>query len=322
MIFVPFFTIVFPLLGHRLEPVQAVEVGLLTEIFGFMSSTSAFWRAGLIDFKISTFALMFAVPTAIIGGVSAHLLPSYWLLVIVGVGLLLFSYLLIHEVDEKRKHDPNQVNSSVTQHSDIRGRAYRYRRQNDAWRAGTAAIGGVFQGLVGFSAGEMSTVEQVLRGVPVRLAAGNAHLIIAGASISAAITHLAVDATSGSHIPWNILAATVPAVLIGGQIASVVAGRLSQTTLRLVLSSFLALIGVVSFYRASLAPQLHWHAWVVAVALVAVTSGLLWLLFRRQPNACARPGVTCCSRVDSDVELRGVAPRSKAPDNDSHRSGE
>jgi uncharacterized protein len=322
VIFVPFFTIVFPLLGHRLEPVQAVEVGLLTEIFGFMSSTSAFWRAGLIDFKISTFALMFAVPTAIIGGVSAHLLPSYWLLVIIGAGLILFSFVLIREVDEKRKHDPNQGNSTIAQHSDRRGRAYRYQRQNDVWRAGTAAIGGVFQGLVGFSAGEMSTVEQVLRGVPMRLAAGNAHLIIAGASISAAFTHLAVDATTGSRIPWNILAATVPAVLIGGQIASVVAGRLSQTTLRLVLSSFLALIGVVSFYRASLAPQLHWHAWVVAVALVAITSGLLWLLFRRQPNACARPGGTCCSRVDSDVELRGVAPRSKAPDNDSHRSGE
>jgi hypothetical protein len=34
-------------------------------------------------------------------------------LLIVGVGLLLFSYLLIREVDEKRKHDPNQVNSSI-----------------------------------------------------------------------------------------------------------------------------------------------------------------------------------------------------------------
>jgi uncharacterized membrane protein YfcA len=97
VIFVPFFTIVFPLLGHRIEPVQAVEVGLLTEIFGFMSSTSAFWRAGLIDFKISGFALMFAVPTAVLGGYSAHLLPGHWLLVMVGVALILFAFLLIRE---------------------------------------------------------------------------------------------------------------------------------------------------------------------------------------------------------------------------------
>jgi uncharacterized membrane protein YfcA len=320
VIFVPFFTIVFPLLGHRLEPVQAVEVGLLTEIFGFMSSTSAFWRQGLIDFKISAFALMFAVPTAIIGGVSAHLLPSYWLLVIVGVGLIPFSYLLLRDVHEDRKHHPGQVNTSIAQHCDREGRAYRYQRRNDTWRAGTAAIGGVFQGLVGFSAGEMSTVEQVLRGVPVRLAAGNAHLIIAGASISAAITHLAVDAATGSRIPWNILAATVPAVLIGGQIASIVAGRLPQTTLRLVLSSFLALIGVVSFYRASLAPQLHWPAWVVVVLLLAVTTALLWLLFRRQQIGCAQPGGTCCSRVESDLESRGAAPRSEPPYNEAHRT--
>jgi uncharacterized protein len=100
VIFVPFFTIAFPLLGHRLEPVQAVEVGLLTEIFGFMSSTSAFWRAGLIDFKISGFALMFAVPTAVLGGYTAHQLPGHWLLVIVGVALILFAFLLIREAGE------------------------------------------------------------------------------------------------------------------------------------------------------------------------------------------------------------------------------
>src|SRR5271170_5187409 len=97
VLFVPFYTMVFPLLGHHLEPVQAVEVGLLTEIFGFMSSTSAFWRAGLIDFRIAGFALTFAVPTAVLGGYAAHLLPAYWLLVVVGVSLILFAFLLISE---------------------------------------------------------------------------------------------------------------------------------------------------------------------------------------------------------------------------------
>ncbi len=297
MIFVPFFTIVFPLLGHHLEPVQAVEVGLLTEIFGFMSSTSAFWRAGLIDFRISLFALLFAVPTAVVGGVSAHLLPGHWLLVMVGVGLILFSFLLIRESGEPGRSHAALDGSATTEHIDRQGRTYRYRRQNDSWRAGTAAAGGVFQGLVGFSAGEMSTVEQVLRGIPVRLAAGNAHMIIAAASISAALTHLAVDATTGAGIPWNILAATVPAVLIGGQIASLVAGRMPQATLRLVLSTFLALVGVISFYRASLAPQLRWPPWVVLVLLAAVVAGLIWLLVRPRSKACIQPDGACCRRL-------------------------
>jgi uncharacterized protein len=293
VIFVPFFSIVFPLVGHRLEPVQAVEVGLLTEIFGFISSTSAFWRAGLIDFRISVFALAFAVPMAVLGGISAHLLPGYWLLVIVGVGLMLFSFLLIRGTG--RRLATGAVGIHLEEHRDRAGRTYRYHRLNDSWRAGTAALGGVFQGLVGFSAGEMSTVEQVLRGIPVRLAAGNAHMIIAAASISAALTHLTVDATTGAKIPWNILAASVPAVLIGGQIASIVAGRMPQATLRLVLSTFLALVGVISFYRASLAPQLRWPPWVVLVVLALVVAGLIWLLVRPRPTVCNQSGGTCCS---------------------------
>jgi hypothetical protein len=292
VIFVPFFSIVFPLLGHRLEPVQAVEVGLLTEIFGFMSSTSAFWRAGLIYFRIAGFALVFAVPAAVLGGYSAHALPGYWLLVVVGVGLILFAFLLIRETGGASASPDASVQPD--EHTDSRGRIYLYRRQNDGWRASAAAIGGVFQGLVGFSAGEMSTVEQVLRGIPVRLAAGNAHLIIAAASISAGATYLSIDASTGAKIPWNILAATVPAVLIGGQIASILAGRMPQTTLRLVLSCFLALVGVISFYRASLAPQLHWPGWVVLIILVLVVAALLWLLLQRRRGECSRAGGECC----------------------------
>jgi uncharacterized protein len=136
VIFVPFFTIVFPLLGHRLEPVQAVEVGLLTEIFGFVSSTSAFWRARLIDFKISGFALIFAVPTAVLGGYSAHLLPGHWLLVIVGVALILFAFLLIREVGEiGPTHAAEKSSQQPKEHTDSRGRIYSYHRQNDFWRA-------------------------------------------------------------------------------------------------------------------------------------------------------------------------------------------
>jgi len=300
VIFVPFFSIGFPLLGHRLEPVQAVEVGLLTEIFGFMSSTSAFWRAGLIDFRIAGFALIFAVPAAVFGAYSAHSLPGYWLLVGVGVGLVLFAFLLIRETSEDgASHIGGDSGTRLSAHTDSQGRTYRYHRQNDGWRAAAAATGGVFQGLVGFSAGEMSTVEQVLRGIPVRLAAGNAHLIIAAASISAGATYLRIDASTGSMIPWNILAATVPAVLIGGQIASILAGRMPQATLKLVLSCFLALVGVISFYRASLAPQLHWPGWVVLIILAMVVAALIWLLLKRRHNACAHPASGCCPNTSA-----------------------
>lgn len=292
MLFVPFYTLVFPLLGYHLEPVQAVQVGILTEIFGFLSSTSAFWRRGLIDFRVAGFALVFAVPTAILGGYLANRIPGGWLLIAVGLGLMLFSFLLLRETVESTHADApvdsdggGSGGSAVREHRDRAGRLYRYVLRNDPVRAGAATLGGLFQGLVGFSAGEMSTVEQVLRGMPVRMAAGNAHLIIAGASLSAAFTHLLVAAGEGVEIPWNILATTVPAVLVGGQIAGSLAGRIPQQALRMVLASFLGLIGILSLYRASVATGLGLPAWTLLAVLVPFLALLsLYILRGREPR--------------------------------------
>ncbi len=293
MLFVPFYTLIFPLLGYHLEPVQAVQVGILTEIFGFASSTSTFWRARLIDFRIAGFALVFAIPVAVFGGYVANRVPGGWLLIAIGLGLMVFTFLLLRETVQSGHTEAGTEDgrngaseSTVKEHRDHRGRVYRYVPRNDAVRAGSATLGGLLQGLVGFSAGETSTVEQVLRGVPVRLAAGNAHLIIAGASLSAATTHLLVVASEeGATIPWNILAASVPAVLVGGQVAGFLAGRIPQRTLRKVLAGFLGLIGVLSFYRASVTEQLALPGWALLAVLMLFLALLgLYLLRGLEPR--------------------------------------
>ena len=299
MLFVPFYTMVFPLLGHHLEPVQAVEVGLLTEIFGFLSSTSAFWRAGLIDFQVAGFAALVATPMAVVGGYASHLLPGNLLLAVIGVSLVGFAWLLIREtiaaVPDPTTKSPEP---GMKEHRDRSGRIYRYRVRNDAWRASAAGIGGIFQGLVGFSAGELSTIEQVLRGMPIRIAAGDSHLIIAAASISAAVIHLGVSAQQGTQVPWNLVAITIPAVLIGGQLAAVLAGRIPQDKLRLVLAAFLLFIGALSAYRASVGAGIHLPGWVLGAVLLAILA--VTLLFVRQwsrriknCNASAEACVSC-----------------------------
>jgi uncharacterized protein len=298
VLFVPFYTMVFPLLGHHMEPVQAVEVGLLTEIFGFLSSTSAFWRAGLIDFEVAGFAALVATPMAVLGGYASHFLPGNLLLAVIGVSLVIFAWLLIREtlaaVPEAATITPE---SRIKNHQDRSGRIYRYQVRNDIWRASAAGTGGILQGLVGFSAGELSTVEQVLRGIPIRIAAGNSHLIIAAASISAAVVHLGVSEHQGNQVPWNIVAITIPAVLIGGQLAAVLAGRIPQEKLRLVLAAFLVLIGALSAYRASVGAGIHvpsWALWAILLAILAMT-----LLFVRQWSRRSKggkaPARTCVS---------------------------
>jgi len=284
-LFLPFYTLIFPLLGHHLEPVQAVEVGIMTEIFGFMSSTTAFWRAGLIDFRIAGYAVLFAAPMAVLGGYASHFVPAQWMLAIIGLGLVSLSWLLIRKGSAAHSHGADSVDiqprmmagAKVKEHVDREGRVYRYRVLNDLWRGLAASVGGVFHGLVGFSAGELSTVEQVFRGMPVRVASGNSHLIIAGASIAAAFTHLGVSAVRGSQIPWNILVITIPTVLVGGQLAALVAGRMAQRKLRKVLSGLLWFLGSISLYRAFASSQTHILGGT-AVALGA--AGAIFLLRR------------------------------------------
>jgi uncharacterized protein len=304
VIFVPIYTMVFPLLGHHLTPVQAVEVSLVTEIFGFMSSVSAFWRAGFIDFRISLFAMAMAAPLAIGGGLVSHLLPGNILLAVIGLALVGFGYLL---VGESAQHNLVEADGAaqpaapeMKEHRDRHGRVYRYRLLNDRWRASAAGFGGILQGLVGFSAGELSTVEQVLRGMPVRIAAGNSHMIIFGAAIAAALTHLSVSAAQGTQVPWNIIAACAPAVLIGGQFAGLLAGRIPQNILRMVLAGFLTFIGLVSAYRASLGSGLHIPIWVLAATVVVCLTAII-LMIRRQnrkrlpSRACETASGSCCS---------------------------
>lgn len=320
VLFVPFYTIVFPLLGYHLQPLQAVQLGLFTEIFGFSSSATAFWRRGLVDFRIAGFALLFAVPTAVLGGYLANWLSGSWLLFIISIALVSFAYLLLREAAAEQQVARSTKDQSMEsrryalkQHRDHQGRVYQYVIHNDPLRGIVAACGGLFQGMVGFSAGEVSTVEQILRNVPVRVATGNAHFIIAGASLAAASTHLALIVNEKATIPWNILAASVPAVLIGGQLAGFIAGRLPQNILQLVMARFLLFVGVVSLYRALLSMGWHLPPWILLVALVVFLTSvgvfLVQCLLKRDRPVKVASGVTersCCSvsgRCESEKKV-------------------
>lgn len=300
VLFVPFYTIIFPLLGYHVSPVQAIQLGLITELFGFMSSTTAFWRRRLIDFKVAGFALLFAIPVAVLGSYVANMLPGGWLLFITGVALLSFSILLLketaaeHEAESRSSQPPvGKEKASLHVHYDRQGRVYRYLRNNDARRGVIAGLGGLFQGLVGFSAGEFNTIDLVLRSVPVRIATGSAHLIIAGATLAAAGAHIAIIIHENSAIPWPILAASIPGVLIGGQLAGLIAGRLPQETLQRIMARFLMFISVVSLYRAAFNAGYQLPVWLLLVALLVFLGSIVPVVKKRSQPAPARVRCAC-----------------------------
>jgi uncharacterized membrane protein YfcA len=291
VLFIPFYTFVFPFFGYQLVPLQIVQLGLFTETCGYASSTVAFWRQKLIDSQIARFALLFAIPMAIAGGILANRIPGSALLLVVGLALIPLALFLLREramaVASNRPletGDAQNQKNAIKVATDRRGRMYTYRVKNDFISGICAVAGGLLQGLVGFSSGELNSTVQVLRKTPIRIATGTAHLIIFGASLAAACTHIIILLQNKGSIPWNILVMTIPAVLLGGQIAGIVAGRLPQHIIQMIMGRFLIFIGFLCIYRALNSMQVHLSPWFLLVACVLFLFSLLWYFLRSNPR--------------------------------------
>ena len=262
VLFVPFFTLVFPLLVAPLEPVQAVAIGLITEVFGFISALIAWWRAGLIDLEIAKRSAILSVPFALVGGVVSYRIPSWLLLVIIGVGMVVIGLPLwkfqMEDALENPAADVRATNPKPTaapgkglerRLRDRWQREYVYRYREDARRRGVIGFGGLFEGLTGFGIGVLGVADLILRQIPVRVAIGTSHAIIAVTAIAAALPHVYEVSVPGRPLPWNVLAMTVPAVTIMAQASSYVAGRLPQELMKRVIAALLIVLGLLTSGR-------------------------------------------------------------------------
>jgi uncharacterized membrane protein YfcA len=256
VLFVPFFTLVFPLLIAPLEPVQAVAIGLITEVFGFASALIAWWRAGLIDTKIAQRSAYLSIPFALAGGFVSYYLPSVALLLLVGlamivIGLPLWQFQMEAALDDPPSAGELHRSAVVEQHRvrDRWGREYLYAYREDMRRWAVVGFGGLFEGLVGFGIGVLGVADLILRKIPVRVAIGTSHAIIAVTAVAAAVPHVYEVAVAGREIPWNVLAMTIPAVTIMAQASSYVAGYLPQELMKKLIAALLMVLGFVTIGR-------------------------------------------------------------------------
>ncbi len=256
-LFVPFFILIFPLIaGYELSAVETVRLGLITESFGLSSSALAFFAFRQIDVKLATKIIMWVLPFVTIGALVTVFIPDSILYIVVAIMLMVAALLLIYgkEISRKRKRedardtvsygtdDPSAV---VVERSDKEGRKYSYcitktgnRERNFAY-----SLGGFFQGAAGFGIGELGVISMILTHIPVRIAIGTSHLIVAVAAITASLIHVffVVNESGTSSIPWNILVMTVPTVVIAGQLSPYVASKIPVKYLQ----SFVTILFVV-----------------------------------------------------------------------------
>ncbi len=276
VLFVPFFTLVFSWLIAPLEPVQAVAIGLITEVFGFASALIAWRRAGLIDREIGKRSAYLSIPFALTGGVVSYYLPSAILLMLIGLAMVVIGVPLwkfqmevaltpdlppspsftitsipspLRGRGEQKGEGPEERSRIQHRLRDRWGREYAYAYREDARRWVVIGFGGLFEGLAGFGIGVLGVGDLILRKIPVRVAIGTSHAIIAVTAIAAAVPHVYEVLLAGREIPWNVLAMTIPAVTIMAQASSYVAGYLPQELMKKLIAALLVVLGLLTIGR-------------------------------------------------------------------------
>jgi uncharacterized membrane protein YfcA len=292
-LFVPFLIFVFPLFANPLDPPTLVKVGLISEAFGLSSSSVAFIQYGLVDRRLALTLVGGSIPFVVAGALLSFVIPEPVFHALLGVALLAAAYLLFKtnldhggsdDADDAdadpaadggtpptesattgRPNDSGKLGPAGVETAadgtvtrvDREGDDYTYTRGGYLRRAANYSIGGAFQGLAGFGIGELGIISMLGTKVPVRVAIGTNHIVVALTAILASLVHIFGGGLVGGHslslasTPWNMVVFTVPATVTGGQIAPYVSNALSTRTIKRFVAGLFGVIATALFLMAA-----------------------------------------------------------------------
>jgi uncharacterized membrane protein YfcA len=244
------------LLGLDLPPEVAIGVGLITEVFGFASGLFAYARKRLIDYRLGLSLLVATIPLALLGTwIGARVDPEI-LKVILGVGLFAVALSFLraprHEdvmrMDKtiEEKYGQDGTTCLIT----AEGEQICYTVCNKTEGRMIAGVGGLFVGLISTGLGELNGYFLLQRcRVPSRVAVATSVFVVAFTALTAATGHLVGFVNSGPEtlaLVFSLVIFTIPGVIIGGQLGSSVANRISQHTLERSLGILFALVAMLT----------------------------------------------------------------------------
>ena len=254
-----FFSPIF-ILWLKLDPTVAVGVALVTEFFGFSSGLVAYVRAKLIDYRSGAQLLVFSIPGAIVGVLSADLFPGIVLKTIFAVGLTFIGLQLFLSWRQEQKEamdaliEAEAESSFASELVDRAGNTYRYTVCNKALGRTFAAIGGAFLGMISVGLAELQEYHLVARcKVPSLVAVGTSIFVVVITVLVASVAHVYGFAKEGEGVldlAMQVAMFTVPGVLIGGQIGPRVQARVDPDKMKVLVSWIF--MGVGAFMLSTL----------------------------------------------------------------------
>ena len=249
--FSPFFILVL-----KLRPSVAIGTALITEVFGFTSGILGYSHKKLIDYKLGIKVLTGTIPLAVLGAIFSHLVRSDYLKIIFGVGLIILAIKFLQKPDSKETRLLDKAierdygekgKTTITTRS---GEVIRYTVCNVHKGRVITAVGGLFVGLISTGLGELNDFFflRTCR-IPSKVATGTSVLIVAATALVASLSHLRYFLVMGKPVLSNVLNMvifTVPGVILGAQVGSVIASRIKSRFLEFYMSILFILIGFLT----------------------------------------------------------------------------
>ena len=251
-----FFTPLF-ILALGLSPEIAIGTGLITEVFGFASGLYAYARKRLIDYKLGVALLTATIPMALLGTWVAGYVPSEFLKVILGGGLLAIAISFLRAPDHdgveglddaiQKEYEGEKAETCLVTRE---GEEIRYSVCNRNEGRFFSGLGGLFIGMISTGQGELNGYFLLQRcRVPSRVAVASSVFVVAITALVASTGHFIKFVQTGGEtlsIVLSLVVFTVPGVIIGGQVGSLVSSRISQHILERGLAILFILVAALT----------------------------------------------------------------------------
>ncbi len=250
-----FFSPLF-ILVLKLEPSVAIGTALTTELFGFSSGLFAYWRRGLIDFKLGRDLLLFSVPAAIVGSFTAEAFPAAVLKTIFAVGIIFIGSQLYSSLKREEREkldeeiDVEAVRECESKLADRAGNEYCYTiRRKDQGRL-FAAIGGAFLGAISVGLAELQEYHLMVRcRVPSPVVVATSIFVVVVSVLAASVGHFYSFATSANPQiltqVQSVVTFTIPRVIVGGQLGPLVQARVNPDLVKLGIAILFIAVGIL-----------------------------------------------------------------------------
>ena len=250
-----FFSPLF-MLVLKLDPAVAIGTALITELFGFSSGMYAYWRRQLIDFPLGRKLLMASIPAAIVGSLTADLIPGTILKIIFAIGIIFIGSQLYFSVKQEPRErvdgelaaDAEEIHESTL--VDATGREFRYTVCNKTQGLLFAGIGGAFLGAISVGLAELQEYHLIVRcRIPTPVAVATAIFVVVVSVLVASLGHFYNFATSTNAETLaqvlGIVAFTIPGVLVGGQLGPLVQARVNPDIVKLGIAALFVAVGIL-----------------------------------------------------------------------------